>query len=206
MYAKLENDQLVAFGLTLDDVRSELPNVIIPSDPDGLLPDLSHLGYPIVKPTKPPQTQRWQSVQEVQPVWIAGELTQQFTLLDMPLTLADKRDEIRRDADLIARLKRDQVVAGISAAEMASWPIKRTEALAFQASGAAADAPNLAAEATARGISLPDLVAKVMNKSARLAALEAAIAGRCGAIQDAAAVAQSTAALRSIDLDAGWPV
>lgn len=110
-------------------------------------------------------------------------------------------------ADRIAKEKRDMVTASISAAEMASWPIKRAEALAYQSSGSDTDAPNLAIEAAARGITLAALAGKVTTKAAQLSSLEAAIAGRCGAIQDAAAAAAaSVAELEAIDLDAGWPV
>lgn len=111
-----------------------------------------------------------------------------------------------KKADSIARQKRDMVVAGISPAEMASWPIKRAEALAYQSTGAESAAPSLALEAQARGVAIADLAGKVLAKAAQLAALEAGIAGRCGAIQDAAAAAQSDAELLAIDLEAGWPV
>lgn len=109
-------------------------------------------------------------------------------------------------ADLTAKAKRDSVVVNISPAEMASWPIKRAEALAFLASANSADAPNLGMEATTRGITLAALVGKVLTKAAQLSALEAAIAGRCGAIQDAAHAATTAAELAAIDANAGWPV
>lgn len=115
-------------------------------------------------------------------------------------------------ADRKAKTVRDAVVANISAAEMASWPIKRAEALAYQASSNTADAPALALEAQARGIALTDLVTKVLDKASALSALEAAIAGRCGALQDAAraaaalpVAADALMALAAIDIDAGWP-
>lgn len=116
-----------------------------------------------------------------------------------------KRAEFVAAADRKAKTVRDTFVANISAAEMASWPIKRAEALAYQASGSAADAPNLALEAQARGITLADLVTKVLDKAAALSALEAAIAGRCGALQDAARAATTVAELAAIDIESGWP-
>jgi hypothetical protein len=121
------------------------------------------------------------------------------------IPLAVKQAEVIAAADRKAKTVRDAVVANISAAEMASWPIKRAEGLAYQASANAADAPNLALEAQARGVTLADLVAKVINKSAMLSALEAAIAGRCGALQDAARAATTVAELAAIDIEAGWP-
>lgn len=109
-------------------------------------------------------------------------------------------------ADRIAKDKRDMVTASTSPAEMASWSIKRAEALDWQSSQLAADAPSLATEAQVRGIALADLVAKVLEKGTLLSQLEAAIAGRCGSIQDAARAATTTAELEAIDLLTGWPV
>lgn len=116
--------------------------------------------------------------------------------------------------DALAAAKRNAVVAGISPAEMASWPIKRAEALAYQAAGAGATdaaAPNLAAEALARNVTTADLVAKVLNKATALAALEASIAGvagkHCDALDTLAAAPATTAAqVAAYDISVGWPV
>lgn len=115
-------------------------------------------------------------------------------------------EKIIDGADRIAKEKRDMLTSTISAAEMACWSIKRAEALAYRSRGIPADAPSLLLEAQARGISLDDLVGKVLGKAAQLSALEAAIAGRCGAIQDAARAAQNPADLVAIDVNSGWPV
>lgn len=138
------------------------------------------------------------------PVAVVGE--GEIVEWPSPPPVSVTADEIIAAADRIAKAKRDRVVETISAAEMASWPIKRGEALIFQATSSAIDAPNLAEEAQIRGIELADLVGKVLDKAARLSSLEAAIAGRCGAIQDAARAARSSADLNAIDLDSGWPV
>lgn len=115
---------------------------------------------------------------------------------------------IQTRIDVMAKAKRDSVVAAISAAEMASWSIKRGEAMAYQAAGAAAtdaDAPNLVIEATARGITTAALVAKVLVKTAVLSTLEAQIAGTCGKHQDAIA-ALSIDLVATYDITTGWPV
>lgn len=109
------------------------------------------------------------------------------------------------DVDALAKTKRDNIVANISAAEMASWPIKRAEALLFSSSGLAADAPVLSIEAQARGITLASLVAKVLTKAAFFADLEAKIAGACGKHQDVIA-ALPLADVAAYDITAGWPV
>ena len=101
--------------------------------------------------------------------------------------------------------KIDDILAGM-AAKGADRFLVVTDAIAYQASNNTADAPSIALEAQARGVSLAVLADKVLAKATQLAALEAAIAGRCGAIHDAAAAAQSEAELLAIDLEAGWPV
>ena len=113
--------------------------------------------------------------------------------VDLPNAIALTVDAI----DARARADRDAIVAGTSPAEMASWPIKRQEALAYTASGDPADAPMLSAEAAARRIALDALVTIVANKSLALGGAEAAIAGKYGRLSDEAKVAQSLA-----DLDA----
>lgn len=131
-----------------------------------------------------------------------------LTVDEISAKLAARRAEIIAEADRLAKQKRDAVTASISAAEMASWPIKRSEAIAYSASANPADAPNLALEAKARGIALGALVAKVQVKTAQLSTLEAAIAGRCGAIQDATNAAATSAGLAAIEsgINAGWPI
>jgi hypothetical protein len=112
-------------------------------------------------------------------------------------------------SDLFAKSKRDAIVSNISAAEMASWPIKRSEALSWQAAGAAATdamAPNLAMEAQARGISLASLVDKVLAKAADLSQLEALIAGVNGRHNDAILAMETAAEIAGYDITEGWPV
>jgi hypothetical protein len=124
------------------------------------------------------------------------------------LPFADRRATLLSEVDQIAKAKRDAVVAAYSPAEMASWPIKRAEAMAWQASGNDADAPNLVIEAQARQVPLADLVSKVLEKAAQLAQIEALIAGHTGYLQDQLrAVADGDeAGLAAIDIHAGWPV
>lgn len=100
------------------------------------------------------------------------------------------------------------MVAGISPAEMSSWPIKRAEAIAWSADNAA-PTPLLSAESAARGMALANLVAKVLANSANLLALEAAIAGNCGKHCDAldALAANGTVAdVEEYNISTGWPV
>lgn len=112
----------------------------------------------------------------------------------------------QREVDLLAKGKRDAIVATISPAEMASWPIKRSEALMYQASSLPADAPTLGLEAEARGIPLAALVTKVLAKAQNLATLEAGISGHCGKLNDQLAACATLTEIAVINIDAGWPV
>ena len=106
----------------------------------------------------------------------------------------------------LATTKRNLVIAPYSPGEMAAWPIKRAEALAYQASANTADAPNLQAEANARGISLPTLVGKVLADAQRFSSIEAAIAGTSGRHRDAVKALPSHAQIMSYDYTIGWPL
>lgn len=148
---------------------------------------------------------------EREQAWRIGNVLYADTGRIMRVTrpLADAQAARTAECDRLAKAKRDAVVANISAAEMASWPIKRAEAKAYQAAGAAAtdaDAPNLAIEATARGITTATLVTKVLAKSAMLSQLEAGIAGINGKHNDAIASLTTSDAVEAYDITAGWPV
>lgn len=108
-------------------------------------------------------------------------------------------------ANQLANDKRSAATKGISPAEMAGWAIKRQEAIAYNAGDITA-APNLSAEAQARGITVQALVQKVLSNADQLLALESAIAGRRGQIQDAAQYATTGEELAAIDIYLGWPI
>ncbi len=113
---------------------------------------------------------------------------------------------IGKQIDVLATAKRNKVIAAYSPGEMASWPIKREEALKFQQTGLASDAPNLNTEASYRGISIADLVTKVLNDAARFSAIEAAIAGTSGRHRDSVKSLQSIEDVMNYDYSTGWPV
>lgn len=106
----------------------------------------------------------------------------------------------------LAKGLRDKVVNGISAGEMAGWPIKLAEARAFAADPANAQTPMLAAEAAARGVTVAELVGKVGGNSTRFAALEAAIGGADGRHRDALTKLTTFEDVAAYDLTVGWPV
>ncbi len=126
--------------------------------------------------------------------------------IDAAYPLSAAADVVCRQIEALATAKRSMVIAGFSPGEMASWPIKRAEALAYQASGNAADAPNLSNEATARGITLAALVAKVLADAERFAGIEAAIAGTSGRHRDAVRTLTTHADIAAYDYSVGWPL
>lgn len=120
--------------------------------------------------------------------------------------VADAAAVVCRQVEALATAKRNAVVAVYSPGEMASWPIKRAEALAYQASGNAGDAPNLGSEASARGVALAVLVGKVLADAARFAGIEAAIAGTSGRHRDAIRALTTHEQIMAYDFAAGWPL
>lgn len=121
-------------------------------------------------------------------------------------TLAEAKLALSAKVALLAKTKRDGIVATISAGELASWPVKLAEASAYARTGDPADAPLLTIEATARGVTLADLMAKVAGNAQTFAALEAGIAGTDGRHRDAIAALPDWGALYAYDYTTGWPV
>lgn len=104
-----------------------------------------------------------------------------------------------------AKSLRDHVIADVSAGEMASWPIKLAEASKFDAGADEATCPMLSMEASARGITVAQLVAKVTGNSVRFSADEASISGNDGRHRDAIAALTSFDEVSGYDFSAGWP-
>lgn len=109
--------------------------------------------------------------------------------------------EVRRHA---ARL-RARMASEAVPEELSWWVRKATEAARYLQTGRPADAPLLAAEAAARGVTLAVLANKVNQKAQRWEAAEARIAGVAGKHQDALAQLSSVAAIDAYDYRAGWP-
>lgn len=120
-------------------------------------------------------------------------------------TLAEAQSSKCNEVSEKAKVLRDKAVRSISAGEMASWPIKLAEAAKFSVTGLDADAPMLSAEATARGITLSELVAKVGGNATGFAALEAMIGGVDGKHRDAIKALTTFEEVSAYDYSAGWP-
>ncbi len=135
-------------------------------------------------------------------VWISSDDTAVQAIID-GYTLAQAKAEKKRDVSAQAREKYDLVTAGISAAEMAGWPILLSEALTYRASSTVGAA--IQAEATIRGISVADLVTKIEGKAAAFQQARAAIAGADGRKRDEVDALTTFESTAAYDVTAGWP-
>lgn len=100
--------------------------------------------------------------------------------------------------DFAAKSMRDKVVSGISAGEMASWPIKLAEANA-------GGGPMLTIEAQARGITVDALIARILGNAVGFSQLEATIAGNSGRHEDAIRAMTKIDEVVAYDMRDGWP-
>lgn len=141
---------------------------------------------------------------EMDGVWVSSDDIAVQVIID-GYSLDDCKNEICAAISAHAKELRDKAVASVSAGEMASWPIKRAEATAFVTSGNPAVAPMLSAEASARGITLADMIGKVSGNAARLSLLEAQIGGIDGRHRDAVRALGDFEAVLTYDWSTDWP-
>lgn len=143
-------------------------------------------------------------LRQVDGVWVSSDDAAVQSIIDS-YTVAQAIAARQAECLAIAKGLRDKAISGVSAGEMAGWPIKLAEARAFAADPANAQTPMLSAEAAARGVTVAELVTKVGGNSARFAALEAAIGGADGRHRDSLSKLTTFDAVAAYDLTAGWP-
>lgn len=136
-------------------------------------------------------------------VWISSNDAAVQAIID-GYTLAEAKAERKRECSAKAREKYDLVTAGISAAEMAGWPILLSEAMTYRASGAVGAA--IQSEATIRGIAVADLVTKIEGNAAAFQQARAAIAGTDGRKRDEIDALTTFDAVAAYNVDEGWPL
>ena len=103
----------------------------------------------------------------------------------------------------IAAEKRASVMGITHPAEMASWSIKEREAEQFLDDGT--EGTMIAAEATARGVTVQAIAQRIQANAIAFRALEAGIAGVAGKHRDALAACTTFAEVAAYDITAGWP-
>lgn len=107
----------------------------------------------------------------------------------------------------IANHRRDIAMLEYSPAQREGRSVKRGEALAYQISSRADDAPHLQREAQARGMMLNELVDRVLGNVAAQLALESGIAATCGKKRDAILACTTVLQVKVLcdEIDEGWP-
>lgn len=165
------------------DLRTAFPDTSFPPDigPHNLTEEMVADGVVLVRQVDPPQGD-FASITPGAPALIDGEWRGTWIVVER--TTEQRRASVATAIDRHAKLLRDGVVALISAAEMASWPIKREQALVLQAGGTLLDTDLLVLEAAARQVTPAELAEMVLAKAQVLAGLEAMISGECGRRQD----------------------
>ena len=136
-------------------------------------------------------------------VWISSDDAAVQAIID-GYTLAQAKAEKKREVSVKAREKYDLVTAGVSAAEMAGWPILLSESVAYRTSGAVGAA--IQPEAAIRGISVADLVTKIEASAAAFQGARAAIAGTDGRKRDEIDALTTFEAVAAYSIDGGWPL
>jgi hypothetical protein len=137
-------------------------------------------------------------------VWECSDETAVQAIID-GYSLSQVANDICTEIDTYAKTLRDRVISNISPGEMASWPIKLAEAAKYAQSGSDTDAPMLALEASARGVTIAELCLKVTGNAGSLASVEAAIAGTSGKHRDAVRACTTWDAIAAYDWRTGWP-
>lgn len=125
---------------------------------------------------------------------------------DLDLSVDDLKTYLTAQIEQHAVDLRAMYIGNTSPAEMASWTLKVAEAVKYNATQVATDAPMLTLEATARGIDLQQLVDKVVYKASLMSQLEAVVSGNAGRHTDAIKQLTDIQQLYAYDWSTGWPL
>lgn len=129
--------------------------------------------------------------------WIVSDEHAVQAIVDA-FTVADHAEAVIDEIEAHAKALLDRRAAGKSVVQIAKEPIKAVEADAITKGGSA---PTLEVEATARGITVEELAAKVRAKID----VESVIVGVLGKHKDALRAMRSHAEVQSYDWRTGWP-
>ena len=135
--------------------------------------------------------------------WVSSDDAAVQAIID-GYTLAQAKAEKKREVSAKAREKYDLVTAGISAAEMAGWPLLLADAKDYR--GGNATPPVVAAEAAVRGITVAALVEKVEANASAFQQARAAIAGTDGKKRDEIDALTTFESVAAYNIDEGWPL
>lgn len=205
-FVKIENGEPVGKPIDRLTLGHKLPTGI--SFPLVMSPELLALyGYAPAMSTPPPRIGLLEVAEPDGYLLVDGVYLQTWAV-SMQSDVQEAKAAALVEIAQLARRKREVALAEHAPLEIVCWPAKRAEALAYRQSRHAEAAPLLAYEATARGIELAELAARVVEKSERQMRMEARIAAVAGRKRDGVrrcdtveAIADELAALES-----GWPL
>lgn len=142
-------------------------------------------------------------LEEKDGVWVSSDDVAVQHIIDS-YTLDQAKVDKKQEVSNKAREKYDLVTAGISAAEMAGWPILVSEAIAFRSTGEIGPAIQL--ESSIRDVAVEDLVSKIERNAAAFQSVRSAIAGTDGRKRDEIDSLLSFEEVAAYDVYGGWPL
>lgn len=137
--------------------------------------------------------------------WLASDEKAVQRIIDEYDPLPVEIGRVKARINSYAAAMRNKITNGISPAEMASWPVKIAEAQRYAEGGVKDDAPMLAREAIARGVSIENVVSRVIENGTALSSLESDIAGIAGKHRDAVSASKDYLEALAYDFSDGWP-
>jgi len=144
------------------------------------------------------------SLREENGVWVSSNDAAVQSIID-GFSLVDAAVYVSELIDGRAKQLRDKLAKKTSPSEMAAWATKKLEADKFQVSKNNADAPTLTIEAGFRGVTVQNLVNKVITNFDTISQRESKISGVAGKHKDAVKALASFSAINSYDFSADWP-
>lgn len=136
--------------------------------------------------------------------WVSSNDTAVQAIID-GFSISDAANFVSGLIDDKAKSLRDKFSKKVSASEMAAWASKKLEADKFQVSKNNADAPTLVIEAGFRGVTVQNLVNKVISNFDTTSQRESRISGVAGKHKDAVKSLASFSAINSYDFSTDWP-
>ena len=145
------------------------------------------------------------SLREENGAFVSDNDTAVQSLIDA-YSIAQAQAYISVNVNALTEAKFNKAIVGTSAAEMAGWSILRAEQIKYEASGLLTDCPSIVFEAAVRGLTVPELAAKVKINSIQFDQLRALIAGTSGKHRDAIKQLSTFEGISGYDFTTGWPL
>lgn len=145
------------------------------------------------------------SLAQVNGVWVSDNDTAVKAIITAFDPLAAAIAAQKSALDAFAATKRSASGVYPSPLETSRWQEKYRQAKAYKATPVDPSAPDVAAEALARGVTTDALATMIIAKGDSLAAKEAAIAGLAGKYADTISAMTVWQSVLAYDFTTGWP-